>query len=208
MQSRRTRAQDQAAHVRRQAAVTTSTLAHEPAELALRREERAPEEFVQSFNYAQCPACGKGIILAPPRRIGERFVCEACGEPLVVTGPYNVLRTRVSTSSTIIIAIVLLAAIATAWMVLSAPKGGGAVEEAGPADLAPPLAPGEPAASPAARPGTGAAISAEYVYVVPGDDSYHTRRDCEKIPPTATLEAMSLREARRQGRLPCATCGG
>jgi ribosomal protein S27AE len=188
--------------VRRQAAVTTSTLAHEPAELALRREERAPEQFAQSFNYAQCPACGKGIILAPPRKVGERFVCEACGEPLVVTGPYNVLRTRVSTGGTIIIAIVLLAAIATAWIVLSAPKGG-VVDETGPADLAPPLAPGEPS-----HPAGGATLSAEYVYIVPDDDSYHTRRDCEKIPPTATLEAMSLREARRQGRLPCATCGG
>ena len=196
MQSRRNRTQDRADHVRRQAAVTTSTLAHEPA------------EFAQSFNYAQCPACGKGIILAPPRRVGERFVCEACGEPLVVTGPHNVLRTRVSTGGTIIIAIVLLAAIATAWMVLSAPNGDGIVEEAGPADLAPPLAPGEPTPAQPSRPAAGAALSAEYVYVVPGDDSYHTRRDCEKIPPTATLEAISLREARRQGRLPCATCGG
>lgn len=194
-------------HVRRQAAVTTSTLAHEPAELALRREERAPEEFAQSFNYAQCPACGKGIILAPPRWVGERFVCEACGEPLVVTGPYDVLRTRVSTSGTIVIAIVLLTAIATAWMVLSAPQGSGVVDQTGPADLAPPLAPGELAPTTTARPAAGAALSAEYVYVVPGDDSYHTRRDCEKIPPTATLEAMSLREARRQGRLPCPTCG-
>lgn len=202
MQSRAGRSSDKADHVRRQAAVTTSTLAHEPPELALRRDERVPEQFTQPFNYAQCPACGNGIVLTPPRRVGERFVCEACGEPLIVTGPHNVLHSRVSTSGAVIIAIVLLAAIATTWMVLSAPEGGGVVEGTGPADLAPLIAP-EAAPQPATDPAAGAG----YVYVVPGEDDYHTRRDCERIPSTATLEAISLREAKRQGRLPCATCG-
>ncbi len=208
MQPGRSRSRDQANHLRKQAAVTTSTTAHEPPDLALRRATGV-DAAAQSFNYAQCPGCRTGIVLNPPRRIGERFICESCGEPLVVTGPYapDVLHTRISTVGAVVIGVVLIAAVATAWMVLSSPGDTAPVSHPtettmpgpGLADEIPPHATPQPPQGPRPTP--------EYVYIVADDDTYHSRRDCTAIPATATIEAVPLREATRQGRIPCADCG-